>query len=151
MARHVDRSAVIRLFEDIRDTFPTLSMRLEHTPAQADLSLDIPAQPGLIFGIHLTLRGDELHVTAGAFWMEWFPCSRPDVVQTYREAVCGLLGGAYRIRERHRGGRAFKAELQRPDGTGWRTIATWSRLAWPFPRHTVVKVLQNVAGHRSGS
>jgi hypothetical protein len=57
--------------------------------------------------------GDELHLTAGAFWLEWFPYTNPEFVQAYREAACGLLGGVYRIRE-HRGRKPFKAELLSP-------------------------------------
>ena len=143
MSTPVDTSAMIRLFEGIRDAFPWLSMRLDREPAQVDLSMDIPRQPGLAFDVNLNLQGDELHLSAGAFWLEWFPCTRPDVVDAYREAVHGLISGAYRIREQYRGGKAFKAELQRPDRDGWQTIGTWYGWAWPLPRRTVEKVLQN--------
>jgi hypothetical protein len=145
MRKAVDRSAMIRLFEEIRDAFPELVMRLEHNPANVDINMDILQQPGCAFDVNLNLQGDELHLSAGAFWLEWFPCTRPDVVQAYREAVDGLLGGAYRIRERYRGGRPIKAELQKPHGTGWQTIGTWYGWAWPIPRRTVEKILHNVA------
>ena len=135
---------MIRLFEEIRDAFPQFSMRLEQNPSNVDLNMDIPKQPGLTFTINLNLQGDELHLGAGVFWLEWFPCTRPNVVQAYREAVDGLLTGAYRIREQYRGGRAFKAELQKPGADGWQTIGTWYDWAWPLPRRTVEKVLQNV-------
>jgi hypothetical protein len=144
MRKEVDRSAMIRLFEEIRDAFPQLSMRLDHDPPNVDLNMDIPEQPGLTFDMNLNLQGDELHLNAGAFWLEWFPCTRPDVVQAYRETVHGLLSGIYRIRERHRGGRPFKAELQKPDQGGWQTIGTWNGWAWPFPRRSVEKIVQNV-------
>ena len=136
---------MIRLFQEIRDAFPQLSMRLDHDPPNVDLNMDIPGQPGLTFDMNLNLQGDELHLNAGAFWLEWFPCTRPDVVQAYQEAVQGLLTGVYRIRERHRGARPFKAELQKPGVDGWQTIGTWYGWAWPLPRRTVEKVLQNVA------
>jgi hypothetical protein len=144
MRSEVDRPAMIRLFEEIRDAFPHLSMRLDREPSEVDLDMDVPEQPGLAFGMNLNLQGDELHLSAGAFWLEWFPCTKPDVVQAYRDAVHGLISGAYRIREHYRGGRPFKAELQRPNGDGWHTIGTWHGWAWPLPRRTVERVLQNV-------
>ncbi len=108
-------------------------------------------QPGLTFYMNLNLQGDALHLTAGALWLEWFPCTRTDVVQAYREAAHGLLSGMYRIRELHRGDRPFKAELQKPEQDGWRTIGTTRSFAWPFPRRTVEKILQNVADTRSAT
>jgi hypothetical protein len=135
---------MIRLFEEIRDAFPALSMRLDCEPAQVDLNMDIPQQPGLAFDVNLNLQGDELHLSAGVFWLEWFPCTRPNVVQAYREAVHGLVSGAYRIREQYRGRRPFKAELQRPRADGWETIGTWYGWAWPLPRRTVERILQNL-------
>ena len=51
MRKEVDRSAMIRLFEEIRDAFPRLSMRLDQNPRHVDLDMDIPEQPGLTFGI----------------------------------------------------------------------------------------------------
>ena len=144
MRKAVDQAAMIRLFEEIRDAFPALSMHLDPEPAQVDLNMNIPQQPGLAFDVNLNLQGDELHLSAGVFWLEWFPCTRPDVVEAYREAVYGLVSGAYRIHEHYRGRRPFKAELQRPRAEGWETIGTWYGWAWPFPRRTVAKVLQNV-------
>jgi hypothetical protein len=137
---------MIRLFEEIRDAFPHLSMQLDLEPAQVDLDMDIPQQQGLAFNVNLNLQGDELHLSAGAFWLEWFPSTNPEVVQAYREAVLSLVSGAYRILEHHRGGRPFKAELQKPIGASWQTIGTWYGWAWPFPRRTVQKVLRNVPG-----
>jgi hypothetical protein len=135
---------MIRLFEQIRQAFPHLSMRLDQEHAHVDLDMDIPRQPGLAFDVNVNLQGDELHLSAGAFWLEWFPCTRPDVVHAYQEAVHGLLSGSYRIRELHRGSRPFRAELQTPDRDGWRTIGTWHGWAWPFPRGTVEKILRNL-------
>ena len=135
---------MIRLFEEIRDAFPQLSMRLDQASRDVDLNMDVPRQPGLAFDVNLNLQGDELHLSAGAFWLEWFPCTQPIVVDAYRQAVRGLLSGAYRIREHYRGRRPFKAELQKPGVDGWQTIGTWYGWAWPFPRRTVQKVLQNV-------
>jgi len=149
MRTRVDRHAMIRLFEAIRDAFPQLSMRLDHNPPNVDLSMEIPEQPGLSFEINLNLQGDELHLNAGAFWLEWFPCTRHDVVEAYREAVHGLLSGAYRIRESYRGGSPIKAQLQKPNAGSWQTVGTWYGWSWPFPRRVTEKVLQNVTNTRS--
>jgi hypothetical protein len=140
---------MIRLFEEIRDAFPHLSMVMDQDPANVDLSVDIPAQPGLMFQINLNLQGDELHLNAGAFWLEWFPCTRPDVVEAYSAAIHGLLNGTYRIREQHRGGRPFKAQLQRPDMGGWQTIGTWYGWGWPVARRTTERILQVSAARRA--
>ena len=67
MRKEVERSAMIRLFEEIRDAFPRLSMRLDENPPNVDLNVDIPQQPGLAFDMNLNLQGDELHLSAGAF------------------------------------------------------------------------------------
>ena len=143
----VDRSAMIRLFEEIRAAFPHLSMRLDQDPRNvADLNMDIPEQPGLTFDVNLNLQGDELFLNAGAFCVEWFPCTRPEVVERYRDAVHGLVSGAYRIRERYRGARPIRADLQKPSGNRWRTIASWHALPWPFPVRRSERVLQNVSG-----
>ena len=56
---------MIRLFEEIRDAFPRLSVRLDQEPRHVDLNIDIPQQPGLTFDVNLNLQGDELHLSAG--------------------------------------------------------------------------------------
>ena len=132
---------MIRLFEEIRDAFPRLSMRLDQEPVHVDLQMDIPEQPGLAFRVNLTpgrrTAPDRWCVLAGVVSVH--PAEH--IVAAYREAVHGLVNGDYRIREHYRGGRAFKAELQRPYGDGWQTIGTWYGWAWPVPRRTVEKVL----------
>jgi hypothetical protein len=100
------------LFNQVQ-AFPHLAMRLgpgEHT----ELVLDIPEQPRLAFAMHLTLQnGDELHLNAGAPWLEWFPCTDQEQAERFLEAVLGLLSGRFRIRELRRGGRPTSAALQR--------------------------------------
>ena len=107
--------------------------------------MDIPAQPGLSFHIHLNLQNlDELHLSASALWVEWFPCTNPKRVEEYFEAVSGLLSGQFRILEHWRGKRAVKANLQCPSHGGWKTIATWSvLLSIPWPPKSL-KVVQNL-------
>jgi hypothetical protein len=105
----------ISTFERIRVAFPALAMNLDLHHKHVDLAMDIPAQPGLSFHIHLNLQNvDELHLSASALWVEWFPCTNPKRVEEYFEAVSGLLSGQFRILEHWRGRRAVKAKLQRP-------------------------------------
>jgi hypothetical protein len=132
-------------FRRIQQTFPSLTMNLDLHPQNVELEMNIPVQPGLSFKVYLNLQnGDELHVAASVFWVEWFPCTRPDRVDSYLEAVCGLLSGEFRILEHWRGKRAVKAQLQSPSDGGWKTIATWGDVSAivPWPRKAS-KVVQN--------
>jgi hypothetical protein len=132
-------------FEKLRKQFPSLSMNLDLHHAHLDAAMDIPAQPGLSFKVHLDLQNlDELHLVASAFWCEWFPCTNPKKVDRFVEAVSGLLSGEFRILEHWRGRRWVKAQLQRPNGSDWKTIATSSNLSAivPWPRKAL-KVVQN--------
>jgi hypothetical protein len=140
---HVDRAKILALFEDIQASFPDLSMQLHIEHPHVDLMMDVPRQDGLAFDVNLNLQDDELHLSAGSFWLEWFPCGDSDVVGRYREAVTRLLSGQYRIIEHYAGNRVVKAQLQRPDGDAWRTIGTWSNFGawWPWRRGS--RILQN--------
>jgi len=134
-------------FEKLRTTFPALSMNLDLRPTHLGVAMDIPAQPGLSFKVHLDLQNrDELHLSASAFWYEWFPCTNPEKVEKYIEAVSGLLSGEFRILEHWRGRRPVKAKLRRPSGGGWEKVATWADVSAivPWPRQTL-KVVQNKA------
>ena len=73
-----------------------------------------------------------------------FPCTKPEKVDRYFEAVSGLLSGEFRILEHWRGRRPVKAELQRPIGGGWESVATWGSVSAivPWPKKTF-KVVQN--------
>jgi hypothetical protein len=120
-------------------------MNLDLGPEHVDVAMDIPAQPGLLFRVGLNLQNlDELHLNASALWVEWFPCTKPERVEQYFEAVSGLLSGRFRILEYWRGKRPVKAKLQAPRNGRWKTIARWSVLLsipWPPKR---VKVVQNL-------
>jgi len=140
--RIVDKGAIHQLLNEIRRSFPHLEMRLESTHPHVDLNLDIPQQGSLKFDVNINLQGDELHLTAGHFWLEWFPCSDPNIIRAFREAVHGLLSGEFRILESYRGKQAVKAELQRPSKNGWKTVGTWSTLSLPFPWRVTLKELR---------
>ena len=136
---------MIALFQDIRAAFPTLAMSLDdsHESPHVDLNMDVPQQSGLAFAVNLNLQGDELHLSAGAFWVEWFPCTDPNVVARYYDAVTGLLSGRYRIQEYSIGKRPVKAEFQRPIAGGWKTITRWSNLGTLIPWRRSTRVLKN--------
>lgn len=132
-------------FGKLRARFPALSMNLDLRPTHVDVAMDIPAQPGLSFKVHLDLQNrDELHLVASPFWFEWFPCTNSKRVEEYIEAVSGLLSGEFRILEQWRGRRPVKAQLQRPSGGDWETVATWGHVSAvvPWPKKTL-KVVQN--------
>jgi hypothetical protein len=131
-------------FERIRAAFPGLAMNLDLPPEHVDLAMEIAAQPGLPFHIHLNLQNlDELHLSASAVWVEWFPCTNPKQVERYLEAVSGLLSSQFRILEYWRDSRAVKVKLQRPKNGRWKTVACWSVLiSIPWPPRTR-KVVRN--------
>jgi len=139
----VEYGIAISTFERIRAAFPAFTMNLDLHNTQVDLAMDVPAQPGLIFDVHLNLQNrNELHLSASALWVEWFPCTDPKKVEKYFEAVSGLLSGQFRILEYWRGNRAVKAKLQRPSNGGWKTVATYMRLSIPWPPKTP-KIVRN--------
>ncbi len=144
MKDQVDKQAVIALFAGFRDAFPHLGMELGCEDPDLDLSMDIHEQPGLAFDVNVNLQRDELHLTAGEFWVSWFPCYRADVVKEFSEAVHGVLTGSHRIVEYYRGKRFVKAQLQKPRDGGWKTIATSSKLLLPIPWGIHKRVLQNL-------
>ena len=111
-------------------------MNLDFHHKYVDIAMDIPAQPGLLFDVHLNLQNvDELHLKK---------------VDRYFEAVSALLSGQFRILEHWRGKRVVRSELQRPDGAAWKTTANWLTLSAliPWPRKTF-KVVQNLPGVES--
>lgn len=146
----INRTQMLDMFRGIQKSFPRLKMELmEHHP-HVDMMLDIPEQPGLLFAVNLNLQGDELHLSARSFWLEWFPCTDLSVVEGYRNAVMGLLSGRYRILEKFLWDHPVGGELQRPEGKGWKTIgksSTSSIGLIPWPRKC--KPFQNVSDNTS--
>jgi hypothetical protein len=131
-------------FGRISAAFPNLTMRVHNDDDRVDLSMDIPEQPGLTFKISLNLQNNnELHLQAGHFWLEWFPCTNPTRVNQYVDAVCGLLSGRYRILEHYRGNKTVMAELQAPEGSNWKTIGTWGTLWRSLFFHKQQRVIIN--------
>jgi hypothetical protein len=143
--RTIEFEIALSTFERIRATFPALEMNLDLLHAHLDVAMVIPAQPGLSFKVHLNLQNrDELHLSASTFWCEWFPCTNPKTVESYFEAVSGLLSGEFRILEHWRGKRPVKAQLQRPSGDDWENVATSGGISaivlWP---KKALKIVQN--------
>jgi hypothetical protein len=132
------------VFDEIRESFTDLSTRQSES-FEGEPQLEIPEQPGLRFDVTLYLYGDVLNLCAGQFWREWFPCSNPEVVSRYVEAVLGLLEGRFRIVEHSRNGRVLKAFLQRPSGPRWQNLSRhYHGLSLPWPK-TEQRILQNLA------
>ena len=138
-----DEDPTTRLIETIRSTFPALRMNVEAEHPEVDLLLDVPKQAGLDFAVNVNVQGDELHLSAGAFWVVWFPSIDAAVREAFHDAVVGLLSGRYRIVEQYVGRWPAKAELQRPLAGEWHTLATWSGLASWLPWRRRTRVLQN--------
>lgn len=134
---------IATLFGSKQQAFPHLAMHLTRNHPHVDVSMEIPKQPGNAFDLNINLQGDELHMGTGGFWLEWFPCTKPNVVAEFQDAVQGLLSGTYRIVEHVLRGRVVKAQLQRRTDDGWRTVGTSGGLYLPIGRKTT-RVLQNV-------
>ena len=138
------RQAALGAFERIARALPGLDMHVELDPEHVDATADLPAQPGLDFPVHLNLQNiDELHLVAGGFWLSWFPCTDPAVVDRYVDSVVHLVRGTYRVLEYRRGARVVRADLQIPDGAGgWRRIGrhdSFSLFPWPRVTHSVLQ------------
>ena len=144
------KEIALGVFRSIRDAFPHLEMELsetlDHEWMQAEL--EIAQQCGLPFRVNLNVQGDELHLNAGALWVEWFPCTNPKVVARYVAAVCGLLDGRSRIVEHIRGGDTVKAVLQESRAGGWLRVATWAKFHVPWPWRKTYRILRVQTGSR---
>jgi hypothetical protein len=134
---------MVALFEDLRAAFPALTMKLELEDPNVDLDMDVPAQAGLSFPINFNLQGDELHLSAGAFWLEWFPLhgleSGRSLSGCRRRAFVGAISNPGAVRREARG----QGPLQRPIEGDWQTIGTWADWGALFPWHRSTRVLQN--------
>jgi hypothetical protein len=138
------------VFQDFRAAFPKLQMDYESDRPDADVSLKIPRQPGMVCDVALSLKGEELRFRAGAFQAAWFPASEERIVDLYRMAVYNWMRGEYRVLEHYRGDKVVKAELQCPlDNGDWKTIEAWSVFSLPFGGKVTTKELINAAA--SGS
>jgi len=81
--------------------------------------------------------------SVGRFYNEWFPCTKRNKVEKYLDAVTGFLSGKYRIMEHYRGKVCYKAQLQKPEDGGWRTIATWATIWIPLSWKKTLKEIRN--------
>jgi hypothetical protein len=143
MKSTIDLDAVATIFREVQRSFPHLRMLLELDHPHVDISMDIPEQEGLRFTVNLNLQGDELHMSAGGFWLEWFPCTDESVVRHFLEAVRGILSGRFRILQYSRWGRVIGAELQQPRDGDWETIGISSHSFLPFRWLSTPGVLRN--------
>jgi len=129
--------------ERIKHEFSALSLEINLDDPNVDWSINIPKQSGLTFDLHLNRQGDELHLSVGGFWLEWFPLEQSQVVNYYTDAVIGLISGKYRILEYVRRGRSIGGKLQAPDGDSWKTIGNSSTGILPRSWFSTTRVLQN--------
>lgn len=135
----IARDAILQ----ISTYFPWLKLE-ENEGDPVELSVTAPIQDGIHQKIWLALQNDdELSFGVGNFQVEWFPCTDPDNASEFVKAVCGYIDGKYRIWEHYRGHRCIKAELQSPEEAGWKTVATWSLLWWPFPLKKSFREVRN--------
>ena len=132
-----------KLFIRIQDSFPGLVMNTGHNQQSGGMALDIPAQPGLTLPVHLDLHLDGFGMKVGQYQLEWDRCSDGKCQETFYSAVCGVLTGRLRVVEHCRGTRAVKAELQEPDGDGWRTVKAWRTGHFHFPWIKTVREYRN--------
>jgi hypothetical protein len=136
------RQAGLEAFRRIQKARPDLAMSLDLEPEHVDLTLDIPAQAGLSFPLHLNLQNiDELYLCAGGFVLSWFPCTDASRLEAYVDSVIHVLSGTYRILEYRRGNRVVRADLQAPGDGGWRRIGRYegfNLLPWPPITHSVL-------------
>lgn len=117
---------------EISARFPSLKM-VEDLDAPVELSITLPAQPGLKQKVWLALQNnDELHFSVSHLWLSWYPCTDSTCLRAYIEAVCQYLAGESRVLEHYRGKMCIKAELQVPSEAGWQTIGTSSKSWLPL-------------------
>lgn len=136
------RGFAVAVFEQIRQAFPHLKMKLLED-VNVDIAMEILCQDGLSFDISLNLQSDELHMSVGGLWVTWFPCDDPQKVRQYLSSVRGLISGEYRIVEHLQWNSVVKAELQRPEATGWETVAVSARFHLPISWLITKRILQN--------
>ena len=131
-------------FAEIARRFPSLQM-VENQDDPVEISITMPVQPGLSQKLWLCLQNeDELGVSVGRhLYIEFFPCTKPDRVEKYLDAVTGFLSGRYRVLEYYRGSTCYRAQLQKPEGDRWRTVANWATIWIPLWFKKTVKELRN--------
>ena len=115
-----NREIAKNVFKRIQFLYPNLKMEIEENIPHLELCMDIPKQEGLKFKLNLNLQNtDELHLSSGALWMSWFPCSDQENVEDFFDVVKGLIDGKYRILETIKGGKVRRAILQKPINGEW--------------------------------
>ncbi|MBY0224604.1 MAG: hypothetical protein K2Q28_02220 [Hyphomicrobium sp.] len=120
---------------------------LEIVPSEhsaGELGWNIPVQQGLTTELWLSFsNNDEMHFSLENFRISFFPCTDSIEGEKFVDAVSGFIDGTYQIIEHYRGSRCVRADLQKPNGDEWETIASSSRLHWPLPYRKTFKTIKN--------
>jgi hypothetical protein len=131
-------------FKKIKDLFPNLAMTIDSNDKRVMISMIIPKQPGLDFEIYLNLQNkDELHICTDDIWCQFFPINSQDVLDSFNDAVQGLIEGRYRILQLCKRNKVFKSALQKPSSNSWITIYNhFHKIILPWTRLDE-KIIQN--------
>lgn len=122
--------------------FPDLQFSLDTETKNLDFYGEFTVQPGLEFKIGVALEWDSLHLYVGALKLEYFPVTKPSVLEEFACVIRGLLRGRYRVVEFSSDGRnPHKAVLQRKEDGRWQPCGTWSKVRFPSFRRTHETVL----------
>jgi hypothetical protein len=95
MRLETNKSIARHAFSEIAMRFPSLRLHENHDD-QVESSITIPIQLGLKYAVELCLQGgEELLFSVQNFRLEWVPCTNPEIVKHYVDAVTGFLAGRY--------------------------------------------------------
>jgi len=135
----------------LRSRFPQLKLVVEENDPNVTGNCDILKQPELDFDLNINLQNlDELHLCVSKFWVEWFPCGRQEVFDSFVSAVVGILSGEYRIVNYFVGRLHTSSDLQRFQDGRWEKVTGCANPAAliPWPREALV--VQNTQGDLTG-
>jgi hypothetical protein len=143
MAEDLGLEAAHQLIATVAKRYPDPEIVSSERTA-GELDWNIPVQPGLTTELWLSFSNeDEMHFSVGEFHVSYFPISPPGPGEEFVDAVSGFIDGTYQIIEHYRGSRCVRADLQKPNGDAWETMASWGRLHWPIPYSKTYKTIKN--------
>ena len=137
-----------KMFKEIKNGFPNLTMIMDYDNENLDLSMNILKQIGIDFEINLSLQNeDELHISTDYIWCQFFSVDSEDLVNKFYESVIGIINGEYRILQFVRNDKVYKTFLQKPNGNNWETVYSgYERMRMPW-----TKVKENIIQNKKES